>query len=140
MKTILVVLALMLSSFYTIPFNEKDVLWQEINATRQDPTIFSLMKKDKTPAVGTLKRDALLDSVAQAHADILATKNVLYHVSHDYSECCAYTLKDDSSGPLGAWITSTAGHKEAVMGRQFTKIGIGVARSWNKVYYVIELN
>ncbi len=142
MKTTLVLLALSLSLFYTIPFTEKDQVFERINAVRQDPSIYYVLRKDKSPAVGKLIRDTTLEKVAQKHADILAAKDVLFHVEHIYAECCA--MIDGDACPVASWIvdsdTPSLGHRKAIMSDYYDKIGIGIAQSKSgRKYYVIEM-
>lgn len=141
MKTLLVVLAVILSSFSVDLNSEKREVFEKINNARISPDTYKVLKKDGYSPMGALMRDVKLDSVAQAHADVLAAQGGLFHSANIYTECCCVTYGDVC--PVASWIvdsdTPSLGHRKAIMCKSYKKIGIGIAKSKDKTYYVIEL-
>ncbi len=103
--------------------------------------------------LGTLNASSQLNAAAQKHADDMAQNGKFSHTGSNGSsmgdrikaenyrfrrvaENIAYRgPSDDPEGAIESWLKSQ-GHRENMLNRQFTDIGLGYATDGNRHYYV----
>ena len=119
---------------------------------RIDKIVELVNKERKDAGVSTVKSDDELNKIAATRAKELATKydhtrpdgrnNFTALKDADYgsystaAENIANNYNADEEDVMNLWMTSTKGHKENILNKDFTKIGVGYYEADGRYYWV----
>jgi len=117
------------------PHQEEEVQRKEQSLLELEKEVFRLINVEReVRGIPPVVWDETLHDGARKHSENMQEKGYLYHhTSGQFAECCygaSYASPPYSSAraTVEAWMASTAGHREALLGGSYWRGAVGIAR------------